>query len=305
MQQQGGGPTLRPLGAGEILDVAIKVYTRNLGTFLGITAVIYAPIALITLLGLLSLLPEGAFVRNSQLYWSFGADDTAFYVFTGIIAVVGYLFTLLATAAGTRAVADAYLGTKPSFGRSYAAVGRRFHSLLWLTLLYGLVLAVGFLLLIIPGIYLSIALIVAVPALVVEDVRGSKALRRSRDLVSGRWWATLGVVLLGVFLVPFVIQFAIGFILGIGLAAMDTNSPTTLLTVNQVANFLAQVAAVPIQIAVITILYFDLRVRKEAFDLQLLTERIGALPGGTASGTPSSLSPPPTSAPGTPPPPGG
>lgn len=294
MQPEGAGPTLRPLGVGEIIDVAIKIYTRNLGTFLGLTAIIYIPIAIIAVLGFLSVLPEGSFVQDNTLYFPFGADDTPFVVFAIAFGILSYLFALLATAAGTRAVADAYLGTKPTIGKSYAAVGRRIGSLFWLVLLFFIAVAIGFVLLVLPGIYLAIAFIVAVPALVVEDVRGSKALRRSRDLVSGRWWSVFGTVLLGVFLIPFVIEFAIGFALGLGLGAMDNTSPTAFLVVNQGASLLAQVIATPIQLAVITILYFDLRVRKEAFDLQLLTERIEALPGGSSASNPAAPPPAPS-----------
>jgi len=41
-------PSLRPLGVGETLDVAIKIYTRNAGTLLRLVFVIAAPITLLS-----------------------------------------------------------------------------------------------------------------------------------------------------------------------------------------------------------------------------------------------------------------
>lgn len=297
--QQEGGPVLRPLGVGEILDVAIKIYTRNLGTFIALVAIVIVPIGLLTILGYVSLIPEGAFIDNNALYFPLTESVTTYNVFSYITVALALLATLIATGVGTRAVADAYLGRKPTVGGSYAFVGRRFHSLLWVSLLVTLAVALGFVALVIPGIYLGVALIATIPVLVVEGVKGTKALKRSHQLVQGRWWITLGVVALGVFLIPFVIQFAIGFVLGI---LAGTDNPTTYLVLSEAAATIGSVIATPIQVAVITVLYFDLRVRKEAFDLQILADRIGSLPDGGTSAGASPSGPTAPSSPGTPPP---
>ena len=303
MQQEGAGPTLRPLGVGEILDVAIKIYTRNLATFIALVAIVVVPIGLLTILGYVSLIPDGAFIRDESLYFPLTESTTAYNTFYFVTIGLSLLATLIATGVGTRAVADAYLGRKPSVGGSYAYVGRRFHSLLWISFLTVLVVALGFIALIIPGIYLGVALIATVPVLVVEGLKGTKAIGRSFTLVQGRWWSTFGTILLGVVLIPGVINFAFGFLIGLGASSDD---PTTYLVLAQAAATIGEVVSTPIQVAVITVLYFDLRVRKEAFDIQLLADRVDALPGSAPSSLPPTAgptTPPPTSE--TPPPPSG
>jgi hypothetical protein len=292
MQQAGGGPTLRPLGVGEILDVAIKIYTRNLGTFLAIVALIYIPLGVIAVLGFASALPEGSRVRNGMIEFPITQSDTGFVVFVLIFAVIAWLATFLATGAGVKAVAEAYVGRKPTVGGSYSYVARRLHSVMWVVLLFAIIVGLGTVLLVIPGIYLAVALSLAVPALVVEGTKGTKALRRSHGLVKGRWWATFGALLLGFILIPVVIQYAFTFVLQLGLGAVEMTSTTAVLALSQAVGTLGQIIATPIQIAVLTIIYFDLRVRKEAFDLQLLTDRIGSGPAELqGSGDPSGTTP--------------
>ena len=292
MQQEGAGPTLRPLGVGEILDVAIKIYTRNLATFITLVAIVVVPIGLLAILGYISLIPDGAFIRDDALYFPLAESTTAYNTFYFVTIALSLLATLIATGVGTRAVADAYLGRKPSVGGSYAYVGKRFHSLLWVSFLTVIVVGLGFVALIIPGIYLGVALIVTVPALVVEGLKGTKAIGRSFNLVQGRWWSTFGTVLLGVVLIPAVINFGIGFIIGLGASSED---PTTYLVLAQAAGTIGEIISTPIQVAVITVLYFDLRVRKEAFDLQILADRVGSLPDGSpASPPPSTGTTPPS-----------
>jgi hypothetical protein len=135
-------------------------------------------------------------------------------------------------------VSEAYLGEEADWRRSLRFALSRLRSLLWLAFLHAIVLAVGFVLCVVPGIYLYGALAVATPALLFEDARGTKALRRSRELVRTRWWSTAGALL----------------------------AASILTAIVQGAVFLA---------AVIVVLYFDLRVRKEGFDLFLLAQRMG------------------------------
>src|SRR5919206_70131 len=85
----------------------------------------------------------------------------------------------------------------------------RLHSILWITFLGGIATVVGLVFCIVPGVYIWIAFAVAVPVLLTEGVKGTRALGRSRTLVSGRWWGTFGVVLLGTILAG-VVAAAIG-----------------------------------------------------------------------------------------------
>ena len=69
----------------------------------------------------------------------------------------------------------------------------------------------------------------------------------------------------------------------VGLTAIvttiDTADPTLgSFIFNTTATVLASLIATPLAAAFVTVLYFDLRVRKEAFDLQLLAKQIGVDP---------------------------
>ena len=131
--------------------------------------------------------------------------------------------------------------------------------------------------LIIPGIWLFVSWTVAVPALLTEDVRGLKALRRSFQLVRGMWWRTFAIFLLGYILAGILSSIVSGVVVGIAFAA---DSPVAEFAVTALANILGALVSTPFTAAFVTVLYVDLRVRKEGFDLQLLFERLGGAPGG-------------------------
>ena len=162
---------------------------------------------------------------------------------------------------------------RPALG--YAA--RRLHSILWVTFLGGFLALLGLILLIIPGVYLYISFAVAIPVLLTEGLKGRHALGRSRQLVKGRFWPTFGVVVLGAILVG-IVQ---GALAGLAGAASFSEGPDTLAsyTAQTIATVVGSLIATPLTAAFITVLYFDLRVRKEAFDLQLLAQQIGVDPG--------------------------
>jgi hypothetical protein len=68
----------------------------------------------------------------------------------------------------------------------------QFPSYLWVTILLAISIVVGFVLLIIPGIFLLVALAFAPLIVVLEGVRGSQALKQSYQYVKGRWFAVFG-----------------------------------------------------------------------------------------------------------------
>jgi hypothetical protein len=87
----------------------------------------------------------------------------------------------------------------------------------WLTILSGLAVIGAFFMLIIPGIWLSVALAFRYFTFLIEGRRGTDALRESRDYIKGYWWAVLGrSILLGLALivVTIVLQIPLGIIFG-------------------------------------------------------------------------------------------
>jgi hypothetical protein len=107
--------------------------------------------------------------------------------------------------------------------------------------------------------------------MLVEGRGGMAALRRSWHLVKGRWWATCGRLVVASILVSVVA----GIVTVVPLAAtggvFDDTSFAALL-VEHAAKFAVSLITTPFIAAVTTLVYFDLRVRKEGFDVGVLAE---------------------------------
>lgn len=273
---------LRPLGVGEVLDVAINLYFRNPGRLLGIAAAIVLPVtAVIFILDALALQEVEAFSENAALYQVGDTvrvlDESRFVllqVIKTLVYVAGYL---LVTGAVFKAVSDAYLGHTPDGRASIGFAAGRMHSLLWLSILYVVIVGIGLLALIVPGIYLLVMFSVSVPVLLVENQRGSKALGRSFDLVRRNWWRTLGALLVGFI---FIALFA--FLVGLISSAADSVAEDSVYAWALIYDLLDGVSTIitaPLQAAIITVIYYDLRVRKEGFDVALMSAALGT-PGG-------------------------
>lgn len=284
------------MGIGEILDVAIKLYRRNAWTLIRIVVVIVAPVTILANLISVSATPSDLSPKFGFSGFTSSSNSTitghdAVTLFVGVFAALTltWVGSLVATGATFKALAGSFLGEQPEWRSSLGFAARRIHSLVWVSLLGGLITVLGTILLVIPGIYLAIAFTVAVPALLSEGLRGKRALARSRRLVKGRWWATLGLVFLGALLAG-VVSSALTA-LAVGVAAQGASADTVLgFTVSTLAAIIAKSITTPFSAAYITVLYFDLRVRHEAFDLQLLAEHVGIDP---PEGGPGLLEPPP------------
>ena len=312
-----GAPDLRPLRVGEILDVGIKVYTRNAKTLFKLVALVVIPVQIVGTLIIISTIPDA--LATPQNPFELDPTTTAppefetreFLIYmAGILVVIllGFVSTVIATGACFKAVTDAYLGEQAEWRSSLRFTLRHFWPLVWLTFLGGFATGVGLLLCLIPGIWLGIVWSVATPVLLTEGLRGPKALGRSFNLVTPRFWAAAAVIVVS-YLIRTVLNGAIGG--GVTALAFTDLGQNLFLTqtLSGVAGAIAAIIATPFQAAVTAVLYFDLRVRKEGFDLQLLAQRMGTPHPETAH---AALLPPPIpqtapaygTPPGIPPPPG-
>lgn len=274
---------LRPLTVGEILDVAIKIYRERFKPMARAVLVVVAPVAVLTALVQLSLSPSGSTdpfgpVDATGQPTVDGGDLWALIAGFLAVALLSYVAAQLATAASFKLVAGAYLDEAPDWRASLRYAVGRLGSLVWLTMEFGFLLVLGLLALIVPGVYLYVAWSVAIPVLLLEDRRGFSALKRSKELVKGRWWSVLGAIVVSGILAGIVQSVFSGVLL-----AIVGNSDNEI--VNAVANAVATTASsmltTPFSAAVIMVVYFDLRVRKEGFDLELLAQRVGVeLPPG-------------------------
>jgi hypothetical protein len=258
-------PELRPLSVGQILDTSLKIFTSHWWTFMRIVLYIVAPLELIN-----ALVIGTAFdVDDSADTLTDG--ETGLVIGAGLFAAtVAIIEGVLASAACYRGVTDAYMGRPPEWSESLGFAVRRLGPILWVTFLTLLFTVLGLVALIVGAIFVGVALSVAIPVLVGENVRGMAALKRSYHLVKGRWWSTFGLLVLATLLAGIVAAIIAG-ILGAALGAgIDTDSLGGSLFVQSIANIVANVVTVPFSAAVLVVLYYDLRVRKEGLDIELL-----------------------------------
>jgi hypothetical protein len=275
------GQSLRPLGVGETLDAAIKLYRNNATTLWTIVALVIVPLEIIEVILRRVSLPSDVFVHNGTLYTftTNGSSGTGSTVALLLVVLLGLLGQLLSTGALFKSLLDAYLGRSTDWRQSFDFAWHRIGSLIWLGILSTVLVTIGFVLLVIPGIWLLVAISVAVPALMLEGVTGFKAMRRSMDLVDTRWWATFGR-LLAVFLLYGVLSFVIGAIVGALTDALSVTNVTLWVVIYGVLRAAVVILMTPFIAAAITVMYIDLRVRKEALDIELLASRFGG-PGST------------------------
>jgi hypothetical protein len=122
------------------------------------------------------------------------------------------------------------------------------------------------------GVFVALVfLAVAVPAFVLEQAPVFKSIGRSIELTRSRFWHVLGVVLAAQLLVA-VLQFGLTLLVDIAFASGD--STTTLVIMQGVAGAVSAVVTAPLVATATVALYFDLRVRVEAMDVQMLMQRI-------------------------------
>jgi hypothetical protein len=252
---------------GEVVDTAITLYRRNWKLLVGTAAVVVVPIQLIS-----SFLNRDYFSQVRDMLRPMQNGLTPATTGTGV-GSLGSLLSFLAlpflTAALATAVASCYMGSPITPGQAWRATMRRFWAILGLGLLRVLIIGVAILFFMVPAIFLYIRLLLAPVALVVERAGPVSALERSWRLTGGLWWRTCGVQVLKAVMAWFgyvLIEtptFVLGFVTG----------PVGWLFLG-IGTSVAQLLVAPFLVAVTVVAYFDLRIRKEAFDLGVAARRL-------------------------------
>lgn len=250
---------LRPLSVGEILDTAFSLYRRHFGA-LATVSLVCTGLPLV-----LRLFIEAA--GGLFAHWTLAL----LYLLS-----LGAL-SLIATGATVFIVSESYLGrplsAREALMRSAPYMGR----ILIAWLLMALVVFLGSLLIVFPGIILAVGLAVAIPAVVLESGRtASAALSRSWELTRGSRWRIfgLGITLLVLLYLPVLaITGLVAVLLPRGAAAAFGPASTATIVALAIGG-LVQLFVYPLFYCVLTVTYYDLRVRKEGFDLELLASSL-------------------------------
>ncbi|MGD0304586.1 MAG: glycerophosphoryl diester phosphodiesterase membrane domain-containing protein [Candidatus Acidiferrales bacterium] len=284
---------LRPLSLGEILDRTFSLYRANFLLFIGIAAVPQAVMLLYNLgQAILVTVPAMHTTAHSAPRLP-GVGMAAGLVGGALVAFIIYFAAFIyAHGAAVYAVSDIYLGQPATILGSFRKMRGNAGNLLGVMFLSGLAGIAGFFVFIVGALYVACRLFVCVPAAILEDKGPSDSLSRSWELTkdnAGRAFAifilylAITYALVGLFSGPFLFMIVIA-------GAQKNLAMIQFWTVmSQLGTFLGGTLATPISIIASTVFYYDLRVRKEAFDLQMMMASVPAM--NAAPPTPGLASP--------------
>jgi hypothetical protein len=128
------------------------------------------------------------------------------------------------------------------------------------------------------GLIVHVVLLAAAPAAAVEGLGAFKACRRSRELMKHRLFTVLGWFLLLMLLLTFVAAVTSTLVLGLFVAG-DLSNAYAFVTAQVILQLAAALVTMPIFASFATIVYFDLRIRREGFDLALSAQNVGDTAG--------------------------
>ncbi len=285
-------PPLKPMDITGLLDTMFALYRRNLVLFIGVVAILQVPVAVIVFLLHLN--------TSSQMfttYHSVGRSAPASTFHSDAIAVTvlsafaTFVVSFFITAALAEAISRRYLGETTSIAQVYRSIGwsviARLVAYTFLEVASGFVVAVmitgiaallfqvasalGVLFAVIASVGAVVVLVIGfirfafVPqVLVLERTRVFQAFRRSWTLVYGSTWRVLGYILL-LFLIVAITGGILGAVAGAALAFIGGREGIALAgAVGAIAGILIE----PIRAGGLTLLYYDLRIRREGFDLK-------------------------------------
>jgi hypothetical protein len=274
VQNRRGPLGYQPARPSQVASAVFRVAAANYLKLLGAAATFLVP-ALLLFFAVVLLAAASSSGSGSD------RDALVLVAVLGLpVLVSGYV---LAQAAITTGVLTALCGQPVSLGRCVRAPWSRLASLFWIFVLVASflvlcslfigIMGVVFLPLaligLVPVLYVSIGWIVVVPVVIVEGRRGSKALGRSRYLVSGRWWPTFGTTLL--------VGLPIGILSSILESALKSLSPGSHLF-QSATQLVVELLVAPAVAGIPAAIYLDLRLRSDRVTLDQTASDLGIAP---------------------------
>jgi hypothetical protein len=277
----------RQLSIGDLLDGAFRLYRRRFAFLVAIAALPLVPTGLVQLL----------FQQSN------GGQAIALFIQS--------IFLMpLITATLIHCVARTHDDAPPSLGEAYRVGLSRYPALLLALLLLSLLIGLPAVvigaclgLVLLPGsvggsstLFILIVVVIVLLALpiftrltlinqaITLEQRGAVAgLKRSWSLTSGWFWRTFWVsTCAGVltYLIGTLPALIITYVLGLASPASASSLAPGITTAVSQAGL---IFALPLQIAISTLLYFDLRIRREGYDLEMLARQTEAPAGSPNS----------------------
>jgi len=257
-----------PMTVGQILDRAFRLYRRNFIRFIAIVAVIQVPMFLLSLVvGRMGLTQAQEMATTSE------GPATGVSL---MLVLAGSLLTMFSTSlcngALLKSISGTYLGQDVTVGGAYRFVLPKLLALVGASIVVTLVVGVGFILLIVPGVIFALMYILTSQVIVLEGRGVFKGMTRSKQLGSGNKGKIFLLWLL-VTIVAVIVQGLFEAAAGLFTGRLE---PGSAMMVKQLFNLTGQTLVMPIYAGAFILLYYDLRIRKEGFDLEMLARSLGA-----------------------------
>lgn len=268
---------LRPLEIGDLLDETFRMYRRHFLLFAGISAILSIPSAALSgyAYGLLNGLlrqaalgvpPDLGFLGPTLI--TFGAGSLV------SLALVPFTY-----GAVTYAACESAQGRPVTVETVLRGIFHRYFQLLGFWLLVVVMFVVTLMLCVVPvvfSIWVFIGWIAVTPIMFVENTGLGAAMGRSWQLVEGRWWRTFLILFLMVVVYLFA-RVALGAFVALGQLLLSiVLSQSIVLGISAATAQILHALVNPILQIALVLIYFDLRVRREALDLFQLAQRVSA-----------------------------
>jgi hypothetical protein len=299
------GIQVKPMGVGEILDRSFRLLRQFFWLFF---IIIFIPQAVFFVVNFgLQPLPSGDITPHRSLSMWAGFGLSAFLA--GLIFLV---LQFWAQGALIHAVSETYLGHRASVRTSYGAMRNRLGRLigtmiLWSILVFGIPALFGVIAAVVvpslammglgrlfTGIIVLVAVILAVwifttlflnwiladKVVVLEELGWMKALRRSKELMKGRtepgFWKSIKTKASLIIVVGLIIGIGIHFLFQLPGVLLGIVFPGGILTmtIQGILNSAAASLGTVYAAVAMILFYYDIRVRKEGFDLKMMAEKL-------------------------------
>jgi len=246
-----------PFRIGACLSKSVSAFFKNFISFNVLGLIIMVPGVI-----LVFLLFGGTFLALMAYDPATGAPppDLGSSIAVGFIGVFFIFFALqyLLTGAIVYSSVQYLNGDRPSLGAALGQMLRRIVPVILVAFISAILMWIGFMLLIVPGIIIGLMLCVAIPVVMVEGPGVFASLSRSRALTKGYRWHLFGtflVALIGTTIVTMIIGIVIGVVT---LLLGDLGG-----TISTFANMALQLFTTVFLAVVLAVAYHDLRVAKE------------------------------------------
>lgn len=287
----GGRLDLQPMGIGDILDRTFRLYRANFLRFFLVMLVVQVILYLLNLTWQFTALPHLQGRVPAGYHISFVQGLTTL-VGTILWIAANLVLSQVAVGALTIAVSAAFLGQPMDMRSAFKAMRGKLGALLAATILSSILIGIGLMACIIPGVWLALSWLLVSEVVMLEGRKPWAALERSRELM--RVKTDKGFIRNNVnkasviILIMFILGTVAGTIAAIPLIVLAVVQGVANQAANQFGVFqivqglltsVVHAAVTPIGVVAMILFYYDIRIRKEGFDLELLAAAMGGRQG--------------------------